>query len=200
MFSDQWFWVLQGDREAFLNFYQDCYQTLFSYGFRLCGNRELTKDCLQELFLELWKSRHSLNPTVKNSSSYLMTWLRRIISRRILADSHSSTTDQNRQDAPAQPSYEELLISFQTDEEKKKKLAAALLQLSPSQLRMIRQRFFENKSIQEIADEGNISKQTVYNTVHKALIILRQAFGEFGSVFLPLAAPVSILMSAHQPG
>jgi len=197
MLSDQWF---KGDREAFLAFYRDCYQTLFSYGFRLCSNKELTKDCLQELFLELWKSRHTLNPAVKNSSSYLMTWLRRIISRRILSDSHSATTNQHAGDSPGEPSYEELLIFHESDEERKKKLSAALDLLTPAQLKMIRLRFFENKSIQEIADENSISKQTVYNTVHKALVILRQAFGEFGSVLLPLAAPVTFLVSAHQPG
>jgi len=194
MLRGQWF---NGDSESFLDFYRDCYQTLFSYGFRLCSNKELTKDCIQELFLEMWKSRHSLNPDVKNSSSYLMTWLRRIITRRISSDLHSSTTDPHYEDSIGEPSYEDLLITFQSDEERKKRLTAALLQLTPAQLKIIRQRFFENKSIQTIADENSISKQTVYKTVHKALIVLRQAFGEFGSVLLPLAAPVSLLISAH---
>src|SRR5580693_2579278 len=83
MSVNTWVLLIGGDREAFLTLYQSHYQALFCYGFSLTANRELTKDCIQELFLEIWKKRPSLNKDVKNVRSYLFTWLRRKISREL---------------------------------------------------------------------------------------------------------------------
>jgi len=199
MDNDQWLSVLKGDKDAFLTFYKNRYQSLFAYGYRLCGNKELTKDCIQEMFLELWNSRNTVNPEVKSSLSYLTTWLRRIISRQARSDSDQHPTRVNPGDPAWEPSYEELLVGQQADEEKKERLRSALSQLSPGQLKIIRLRFFENKSVQEIAEENGITKQTVYNVVYKALVILKQAIGEF-AILLPILSPVGQLITSHHLG
>ena len=72
--------MVGGDQNAFLTIYQNHYQSLFSYGLSITGDKELTKDCIQELFLEIWKTRLTLNKEVDNIRSYLFTWLRRKIS------------------------------------------------------------------------------------------------------------------------
>lgn len=200
MENSQWMSVLEGDKEAFLAFYEENYQILYSYGFRLCGNKELVKDCIQELFLELWKSRKTVNPDVKSGLSYLMTWLRRIISRQLKISSKQQDYKINPVDSVNEPPYEELLISQQNDDDRKKHLLSALLQLTPNQLNIIQQRFFGKKSFQEIADESGLAKQTVYNVVYKALIILKQAMGEFNLIFLPIVLPVFSMISFHHPG
>jgi RNA polymerase sigma-70 factor (ECF subfamily) len=200
MENSQWISVLEGDKEAFLIFYRGNYQILFSYGYRLCGNKELTKDCIQELFLELWKSRRIVNPEVKSGISYLMTWLRRIITRQLKTTAKQLNYKINPDDAVNEPAYEELLINQQNDENRKIQLQGALLQLTPTQLNIIRQRFFEKKSFQEIAEETGLAKQTVYNVVYKALIILKQAMVEFNLVFLPVVLPVSTMLTHHLLG
>ncbi|HEY2350431.1 MAG TPA: sigma-70 family RNA polymerase sigma factor [Puia sp.] len=195
MENSQWLSILEGDKEAFLAFYREHYQRLYSYCFSLCGNKELTKDCIQELFLELWKSRHTVNPEVRNELSYLMTWLRRILSRQMILIAKKNSYTPDSASPENEPSYEELLIRHQDDEGKKRKLHSALLQLTPNQLNIIKQRFFEKKSFQEIAEENGLARQTVYNVVYKALIILKQAFEEFTLIFLPLVLPVSIMIT-----
>lgn len=200
MGNNQWLSILEGDKDAFLSFYEENFQRLYSYGYRLSGNKELTKDCIQELFLELWKSRHSVNIEVKSALSYLMTWLRRIICRQIKSISKQHTSSINQDDTENELSYEELLVKHQTDEEIKKNLQAALLHLSPSQLKIIRLRFFEHKTIQEIADENSLAKQTVYNVIYKALVILKQVMGEFGVIFIPFVLPATMLISSNRFG
>ena len=199
MRNDLWLSVLKGNKNAFLSFYEDNYQGLFSYGYRLCGNKDLVKDCIQELFFELWKSRHTTNIEVKNIQSYLMTWLRRIISRQInlLSKQHHSVLNANYTENEF--SYEELLVQLQTDDEKKKNLEEALLKLSPGQLKIIRLKYFENKTIKEIADENDLAKQTVYNMIYKALVVLRHAMREFSVAFMPFVLPVTIMLSSHRP-
>ncbi|HEY1870792.1 MAG TPA: sigma-70 family RNA polymerase sigma factor [Chitinophagaceae bacterium] len=197
MENSQWSSILEGDKEAFLAFYRENYQSLFSYGYRICGNKELAKDSIQDMFLELWKSRKSVNPEVKSSLSYLMTWLRRVISRQLKTNAKHLNYKINPDDSVNEPAYEELLINQQNDENRKKQLQAALLQLTPAQLNIIQQRFFEKKSFQEIADENGLAKQTVYNVVYKALVILKKVIGDFYLIFLTTALPATTMLT-HQ--
>ena len=110
-----------------MTLYRSHYQALFCYGFSLSTDRELTKDCIQELFLEIWNTRPSLNKDVKNVQSYLFTWLRRKISRELSRLAKEQFSDEMRVEFPfIESSYEELLIAFQQSEEKKEQLKAAL--------------------------------------------------------------------------
>ena len=79
--TNYWDNMVKGDKEAFLAIYHNHYRALFYYGFSLTADRELTKDCIQELFLDIWNTRPTLNKEVENIQSYLFTWLRRKISR-----------------------------------------------------------------------------------------------------------------------
>lgn len=76
-----WKEMKEGNKNAFLTIYRQNYRHLFSYGFSLCIDKELTKDCIHEMFLELWDKKTSVNSEVENVRSYLFTWLRRKISR-----------------------------------------------------------------------------------------------------------------------
>ena len=64
--------MVTGDKEAFLAIYHNHYHPLFYYGFTLTADRELTKDCIQELFLDIWNKRPTLNKEVDNIQSYLL--------------------------------------------------------------------------------------------------------------------------------
>jgi RNA polymerase sigma factor (sigma-70 family) len=168
--------MTRGDKDAFLILYQSHYQALFCYGFSLSADRELTKDCIQELFLEIWNSRPSLNKEVKNVRSYLFTWLRRKISRELARLSKEKIADELAEDYPfLQLSYEELLIAFQQSEEKKDQLRAALKKLTKKQLEIIRLKFFENLSYRTIAAQTSLTPRTVYNLVYEAIRHLREA-------------------------
>lgn len=163
-----------GSRTAFLEIYQENYQMLFSYGFSLTKDRDITKDCIQEVFLEIWNSRSSLNKEVSNIRSYLFTWLRRKISRTQLKANRNKASEEFSVDTDQdEPSYLELLIAFQITEAKKEKLARALENLSSKQLEIIRLKFFANLSYAEIAEKTSLAKRTIYNTIHLAIQQLR---------------------------
>ncbi len=165
----------EGNKNAFLNIYQENYNILFSYGFSLTRDKELTKDCIQEMFLEIWNTRDSINNDVQNICSYLCTWLRRKISRiqaRIIKERY---TEQFLDDCENnETSYEELLIAFQETEEKKEKLTRALNNLTKKQLEIIRLKFFENLSYAEIAAKTTLTTRTVYNTIYLSIQRLRE--------------------------
>jgi RNA polymerase sigma factor (sigma-70 family) len=171
-----WGRMAGGDRDAFLTLYQSHYQALFCYGFSLSTDRELTKDCIQELFLEIWKTRSTLNKEVKNVRSYLFTWLRRKISRELSRLAKEKLSDELNEEFPfIQSSYEELLIAFQQSEEKKEQLRAALKKLTKKQLEIVKLKFFENLSYRTIAAQTSLTPRTVYNLVYEAIRHLRES-------------------------
>ena len=172
---NQWGSMVGGDGNAFLALYKSHYQALFSYGITLTANRELTKDCLQELFLEIWYKQSSPNKEIINVRSYLFTWLRRKIFRELALLSGKIFTDEMIESfATKELCYEELLIAFQQSEEKKEQLRDALKKLTKKQLEIIRMKFFENLSYAEIAGKTSLAPRTVYNLIYEAIRHLRE--------------------------
>lgn len=175
--TDNWRLLAAGNEQAFLELFKNEYQHLFAYGFSITADRELTKDCIQELFLELWEKRSRVNNEVSNIRSYLFTWLRRKITHQ-LARKHNHAPGALDPEI-AEPSYEELLVALETSAEKKLQLNEALSRLSRKQLDMVRLRFFQNMSYGEIAEKEQLSQRTVYNLVYEALKRLRQSIPAF---------------------
>lgn len=169
-----WLCMAGGDQNAFLTIYQNHYQALFCYGFSITTDKELTKDCIQELFLEIWKTRDTLNTDVSNVRSYLFTWLRRKISYALSRLDKAKSLALMQDATLTQSSYEELLVAFQQSEEKKEQLRDALKNLTKKQLEIIRLKFFENLSYAEIAAKTSLAPRTVYNLIYEAIRHLRE--------------------------
>lgn len=163
-----------GDTDAFLTIYECHYQALFSYGFTLTANTELTKDCIQELFLEIWKKRSTINKEVKNIRAYLFTWLRRKIFKELSRLDGEKCTDELRKNFMQNIlPYEDLLVAFQQSEENKENLRSALKKLTKKQLLVIRLKFFDNLTYTEIAAQTSLKQRTVYNLIYEAIHHLR---------------------------
>ena len=168
--------MVTGDKEAFLAIYHDQYRVLFYYGFSLTADRELTKDCIQEIFLDIWNRRSTLNKEVENIQSYLFTWLRRKISRTQCRLSREKSHERAGQDNDTKEfCYEELLIAVQQTEEKKEQLSRALGTLTKKQLEIVRLKFFENLSYAAISEKTSLSTRTVYNIIYEAINRLRES-------------------------
>lgn len=170
-----WKEMKEGSKNAFLTIYRQNYRYLLAYGFSLCTDKELTKDCIHEMFLELWNKRTSVTSEIQNVRSYLFTWLRRKIShaqshakKEKALEGYSSTMDNYEY------SYEDLLIAFQESEEKKEKLRRALGNLTKKQLEIIRLKFFENLSYEEISEKTSLTTRTIYNTIYEAILRLKE--------------------------
>jgi RNA polymerase sigma factor (sigma-70 family) len=176
MQTDLWDSMIRGNRDSFLAIYENHYQALFSYGFSLSADRELTKDCIQELFIEIWKTREKLNKKVSNIRSYLFTWLRRNIFHELSRLSgEQNTYNQFESSLTNILPYEDLLIAFQQTEEDRFNLQSAMKGLSKSQLEIIRLKFFDNLSYSEIATKTSLSIRTIYNLIYEALSHLRES-------------------------
>jgi len=167
-----WHSVREGDEQAFMQMYDFHYQSLFTFGCRVNADTEIVKDCIHEVFCELWENRFNL-PEVTHEKSYLFTYLKRKIlntwqyTQKVTDSAHSVLPE-------IELSYEAVLIKSQADEESKIRLQQLLRRISPLQLKIIEYKYFEMLSYEEIAVRMDLSPRTVYNQVYEALKTMRK--------------------------
>lgn len=151
------------------------FPSLLTYGFHLSGDRDLTKDMIQSLFLELWEKRPPLH-SVTHWNAYLKKSLHRKIVQELKRKNRTIQNLDPTRPILTEPSYEQLLINFQTEADRKAKVQNALQNLPLIEKEMLEARFKSGRSYEEIAAQTGKSKQTVYNQIYNAIKKLRKAF------------------------
>ncbi|SDK72403.1 RNA polymerase sigma factor, sigma-70 family [Catalinimonas alkaloidigena] len=170
-----WRQFKDGNHQAFATIFHTHYRALFQYGVKIVPDENLVKDCIQELFTDLWEKRRRLGdcPSIL---FYLLKSLRRRIVRVAAAQQR-----RNRQDAHL---YEHAFHLMLSDEERmfaqetydllESQLQKALEGLSPRQKEVIYLRYYNNLSFREVAEVLELNYQSVRNYAHSALTVLRK--------------------------
>lgn len=163
-----------GDQAAFARMYQCYSRVLYGYGFRVTHDAALIEDCIQDLFIELWRTRENLSDTT-SIKFYLFRSLRRRISRTINADpQRTEISELADHDDLHFPSIEALLIEQQAQTDRVEGVQRALDRLSRRQREVIALRFYQNHDYQEICAIMSLNYQSVCNLVYRALDSLRR--------------------------
>ena len=188
-FSDVDIWnsFRAGNKQALEYIYRMYAKDLFNYGMKIKMHRSLVKDCIQELFVELWKSRSGLTET-HNIKFYLLKAVKIKIYYQLkqqMRFDHISVADRSGADlTDISSSYEAHLIETQNREEGRKKITQCVQQLPARQREVIHLLFFEGQSYEEIADIMGIHVQSVYTLAWKALTALKKRMVDFPILFL----------------
>lgn len=163
-----------GNEKALITIFDRFTKPLYNYGYKIVGESELVKDCIQELFIEMWQNRARLGDT-DSIKFYLFKSLRRkLVRSKTKSQSrifNSLSIDYNNE---VSPSHEFVLISEQISLEKKEKLMMMLNKLTKRQHEAIFLRYFEELNCEQIAAVMELSKQAVYNLLHHALDQLKK--------------------------
>ena len=175
--TDETLWkaVREGSETAFEVLYRRYFQVLFSYGQRINPDEDAINDAIQDLFVDIWRSRHSLSQA-QSVKFYLIRSFRRKIHRSLKPDSVHGEEWENVQEKvlPIEPSPESLFTHEEETLIQSEKLNAWLSQLPPRQNEALLLRYYHNFEYSEIADLLHIKEQTARNLVQKALQILRK--------------------------
>lgn len=175
--DDIFYWnsLRGGDKQALFSLYNSLYFHLIRFGLKICADDELTKDCVNQLFLNIWDRKERL-PEVKNAKVYLFAVL-----KNLLIDEISNSIKINNavgfkvaQDDFSELSYEEILIKVQSDDELKAKLRNAIQKLTPKQIELVHLKFFEGLTYEQIALRTSQSIKTSYNTIYDAVKSLKK--------------------------
>ncbi|HXB34087.1 MAG TPA: sigma-70 family RNA polymerase sigma factor [Puia sp.] len=161
------------------------YPDLFHYGTRFTRDSDLVKDCLQDLFLELWINRETISET-SFVKYYLLKALRRKLTRRIGRSRYTGSWEELHFESifNGTPSVEAGLIREEGLAELARKMRQALAGLSKRQQEAIYLRYYFDAEIDEIAEIMSVNRQSVYNHLHDALKKLKKSSGKPSRFFL----------------
>ncbi|WP_207422423.1 RNA polymerase sigma factor [Desertivirga brevis] len=163
----------QGDKDAYASLYSKYSSLLFRYGCKISPDREVVKDCMHDLFTELWKNKATLGSpaSVKN---YLVKSLRNKLVREIAKQakfvSEDGLPDTN---LGIVSSHELQLIYSQAKSEQERQLISAMRKLTNRQKEIIFLLYYNNLSPAEVASIMSISVRTIYNTTFSAIQLLK---------------------------
>lgn len=87
--SSYWARLKKGDAQALGYFYDNYADKVFISALRMTTDRELAKDALQEVFIEIWNYRNTLGD-VMHTQSYLVKVMRSILLKKLKKESQYS--------------------------------------------------------------------------------------------------------------
>lgn len=174
----QWRGFIKGSEKAFDYLYEKFFFVLYDYALRFCKDEALIKDCIQELFIELWEKRTSLN-TVLSVRSYLYVALRRKLVRH-LSEQNKFVNSSLSYDFDVVLSHEALLAQKELQEETQSKLHHLFNALTSRQKEAVYLKFYENLSYQEIAtimafSDPRYARQLIYRTLDELRHLLHES-------------------------
>jgi RNA polymerase sigma-70 factor (ECF subfamily) len=163
-----------GDISAFEALFRQYERLVYRTAYLITGSREAAEDALQEVFVSVWKSRHTYNP----DKGRLTTWLHRITvnqcSRKKPAKRPISISlEEKGIDLPEmkhQSQPEAILINKQEYE----RLLKAMDSLDVKHRSVLVLRYFNDLSYQEIAQALEIPLGTVKSRLNQSLRYLKQ--------------------------
>jgi RNA polymerase sigma factor (sigma-70 family) len=147
-----WDSLRKGNDIAFSTLYKKYVQSLFNYGMHIHPNRDLIKDCIQELFIKFWEKRESLG-SIEKVSFYLFRSFKNLLFHKIEISSKKSplTQDLIDQMAPELP-VENFYINSEMVDQRIIRLKKAVQLLTDRQREVILLRFFQGFEAKEIAE------------------------------------------------
>jgi RNA polymerase sigma-70 factor (ECF subfamily) len=174
--SDQDLWdsFLAGDKKAFELIYEKSISDLYIYGSRITYDHDLVKDCIQDLFVDLHRTRSKIKRTNK-ILPYLLVSLKRLIIRKL--------KEQNLDKRVDFENVENLSFSFFLADEENvikeenadDKMQRALDQLTPRQREAIYLKYVLDLDYQDLAEILNLNYQTTRNLIYRGLQKLRES-------------------------
>ncbi len=170
-----WNQFRQDDENAFGKLYQCYVQLLYNYCTQFSTDKPLIKDCIHDLFVELWQHRYTLGDTT-SVRFYLMASIKRKLVRHLNAQQKHTSNEE----IPLEyhhlytASAENQLIAQEEYIHNNQNLNFALEKLPRRQREAIFLKFYVNMTNEEISDFMKINIQSVYNLVFGALSNLKK--------------------------
>lgn len=179
--------VARDDRNAFERLFRRYYRLLCDYGRSILGERELAEDVVQEVFIYFWNNREVIHIQM-SVKAYLYTAVRHgalnVLKKQLIERKHN----------PQLTEFVEFLqTSEYSDEEQEEinRIRQVMAELPKQCLKVFLMSAVDGKKYQEIANELDISINTVKTHVSKAYRLIREkTSGDMPLVLLVFATGV----------
>lgn len=170
-----WELLRKGEMKGLEMVYTGMVDDMYRYGMGIHSNSAFVKDCIQEIFVGLWKYRSTLKQT-ENVKAYLFKSLGNRIRREVGLDrgAYSLNELENDERTGWVDSIEDEWLREQKKEQLNKKMIKAMERLPPRQREAVELFFFKELPYEEVSATMNLHVRSVYTLVWKALTSLRK--------------------------
>ena len=164
--------IIEFDNQRFDDLYQKYAGIVFRTAYNFLLNKDDAEDIVQEVFIDLWNNAPTL-PEVSNLKSYLFTQVRNRSLNRL---KHLHVEDNYKQWLLEAQAYAEI-PEVEIDQDMLKKVYDVIEEL-PDQSKIIFKRcVLDGKKYKEVAEEMNISVNTVNTQMSRAYKFIRSRLG-----------------------
>jgi RNA polymerase sigma factor (sigma-70 family) len=178
MQEDKLLWnsIRNGNQLAFSSFFKKHINNLYNYGMHLYSDRDLVKDCIQDVFTSLWQKKDSISE-VELVRVYLFKSFRNLLFLKISQKKKLINIDfWEESNGDKEASFEDSLIGDETANEKLKTLHKALTHLTKRQRESVLLRYYNELDSRQVAEIMGISVEGVHNLISKSIQALRAHF------------------------
>lgn len=160
-----------GDESALKSLFDYYYMPLCVYSVQFTDSLEVSEDLVQELFISFWERKAYLIVGI-NLRAYLFNGVRNLSLNYLKKERPYALQDiedfLSLSDEEEEEEYTEAKIN-----ERRQKLYSALKELSPQEYKVLYAIVFENKKYKEVAEELEISVNSVKTYLSRAFKFLR---------------------------
>ena len=177
-----WAQLKAGDELALGRLIHKHANALQNYGYKFVRDTDFVKDCVQEVFIDVWHRRQNLTDP-DSVRAYLLSSVRKRVLRegfrqRILRDDEPVDFDASTDFAEFSPEW--LLIEEESVADKTRRVAALLNQLPKRQREVMYLRFYQGLERDEIARIMLVNPQSVSNLLQVAFKTFRTLWTDVG--------------------
>ncbi|WP_428666148.1 RNA polymerase sigma factor [Runella sp.] len=177
-FSDLQLWIQlkNGNELALGKLIKKYFNPLQNYGYKFVRDEDFVKDCVQEVFIEVWQRRDRLS-TPDSVRAYLLSSVRKRVVRegfrqQIIKEDEPVNLENDWNFAEL--SHERFLIDEESEAQLKYKVSSLLNRLPKRQKEAVYLQFYQNLEREEIAQIMDINPQSVSNLLQTAFRLFRE--------------------------
>jgi RNA polymerase sigma factor (sigma-70 family) len=166
-----------GDQTAFGEIYSGFIDSLLSYGLKITRDRELVKDCIQDIFVNL----HKTNPHLQHPEYiefYLLRSLKNDINSRLLRNRKTVSLPADKSsDFELRFNMEQENYDPESDRLRIEKVKQIIQTLDPQKRELLFLKFSTGLNYVEIGQLLDMNPETVKKQVYRILDHLRGKYG-----------------------
>ncbi|SEI95769.1 RNA polymerase sigma factor, sigma-70 family [Dyadobacter koreensis] len=164
-----WLKFKSGDAAAFGELSQMHYRALYNYATKFSSDPEFIRDCIQELYLELWERRTFLSETAFVKSYLLKALRHKLIKESVRLKRFKEPKELFFDADESDLSVESLIIQNEHLKHQIKRLNTIVSHLSKRQQEIIYLRFYQNLENEDISQIMNLGRQSVANLLYRTI-------------------------------
>jgi RNA polymerase sigma factor (sigma-70 family) len=175
----KWKLFLEGDDQAYSWIYTHYIQVLYNYGLQITPDSEIVKDCIQDVFVKIYKAKKKLT-VPQNPKVYLMIALKNNIYNTFNQERLQKNYAFSLYQTEEQLTVKNEFIDQEARHEEMNNIKRMMKILTPRQREVIYYRFIEELSYDEICQIMGLNYQSAYNLLQRSLQKIREAYGVTG--------------------